>query len=150
MTARTGAPLGDPVAEGARVAAVAAETGVPLRVAGGVAIAMRCPSTRTLPLKLVYADVGLATVGSVRDAVVDLIVSLGYAPDREFNTLHGHRRLFFWDGHNDRQIDVFVDEANLCHTIDLRNRLEVAPLTLSLADLLVMKLQVVETNDKDL
>lgn len=76
--------------------------------------------------------------------------ALGYAGDREFNTLHGQRRLFFWDAANERQVDVFVDEAKLCHTIDFRGRLEVAPLTLSLADLLLMKLQVVETNEKDL
>lgn len=74
---------------------------------------------------------------------------LGYAPNREFNTLHGHRRLYFWDQRNRRQVDVFVDEAHLCHQIDLRQRLESIPLTLSLADLTVLKLQVVETNEKD-
>lgn len=74
---------------------------------------------------------------------------LGYAPDREFNTLHGHRRLYFWDQRNRRQVDVFVDEAHLCHQIDFRQRLESIPLTLSLADLTVLKLQVVETNEKD-
>ena len=75
--------------------------------------------------------------------------ALGYVGDREFNMLHGHRRLFFWDEANQRQVDVFVDEANLCHRIDLRRRIELAPLTLSLADLTVLKLQVVETNEKD-
>jgi hypothetical protein len=74
---------------------------------------------------------------------------LGYTGDKEFNMLHGHRRLYFWDEHNQRQVDVFVDEANLCHRIDLKRRLEAVPLTLSLADLTVLKLQVVETNEKD-
>jgi hypothetical protein len=63
--------------------------------------------------------------------------------------LHGHRRLYFWDGANQRQVDVFVDEANLCHRIDLKRRLGAVPLTASLADLTVLKLQVVETNEKD-
>lgn len=63
--------------------------------------------------------------------------------------LHGHRRLFFWDEVNKRQVDVFVDEANLCHRIDLKRRIEVRPLTLSLADLTLLKLQIVETNEKD-
>jgi hypothetical protein len=150
MTSATSAPLGDPVAEGVRIAAAAAEHSLPLRVAGGVAVAMRCSSASRPPLKRRYADVDLATVESARDATTELIVSLGYEPDREFNTLHGHRRLFFWEATNDRQLDVFVDEANLCHTIDLRHRLDIASSTLSLADLLVMKLQVVETNEKDL
>jgi hypothetical protein len=150
MTAGAGTPLGDPVAEGARIATVAAEKRVPLRVAGGVAVAMRCPSARSMPLKREYGDVDLATVGVARDEVSVLLASLGYSPDRELNILHGQRRLFFWDAANKRQLDVFVDEANLCHRIDLRGRLEVTPLTLSPADLLVLKLQVVETNEKDL
>jgi hypothetical protein len=81
--------------------------------------------------------------------VVELMESLGYVGDREFNMLHGHRRLFFWDEENRRQVDVFVDEANLCHRIDLKRRIEQTSLTVSLADLTVLKLQVVETNEKD-
>jgi hypothetical protein len=144
------APSSDPVAEGGRIAAVAAERGVPLRLTGGVAVAIRCPSAAAPPLRRTYADIDLVTVGAAREGVVELMEALGYGGDREFNTLHGHRRLFFWDPANERQVDVFVDEAKLCHTIDFRDRLETAPQTLSLADLLVMKLQVVETNEKDL
>lgn len=142
-------PLSDPVAEGGRIATAAAEEGVPLRLTGGVAVAIRCPSAGEPPLKRAYGDIDLVTVGGARDGVVALLEGLGYAGDREFNVLHGHRRLFFWDARNDRQVDVFVDEAKLCHTIDFRRRLEAVPLTLSLADLMVMKLQVVETNEKD-
>jgi len=142
-------PLADPVAEGTRIAEAAAERGVPLRLVGGVAVAVLCPSSRQSPLKRTYGDIDFATRGSDKREVAALLESLAYVPDREFNTLHGHRRLFFFDEHNQRQVDVFVDEANLCHRIDLRDRLEVAPLTLSLADLTVLKLQVVETNEKD-
>lgn len=128
----------------------AAERGVPLRLVGGVAVALRCPSAAEPPLRREYGDIDLVTIGSGRDAVVELIGGLGYAADREFNTLHGHRRLFFWDEGNQRQVDVFVDEARLCHTINFRGRLEASPQTLGLADLMLMKLQVVETNEKDL
>lgn len=141
--------LADPVAEATRIGEAAAERGLPLRVLGGVAVAILCPSSGRPPLQREYADIDLATTGSARDGVVDLMGSLGYAGDREFNMLHGHRRLFFWDEDNGRQVDVFVDEANLCHRIDLRRRLEIAPLTVSLADLTVLKLQIVETNEKD-
>jgi hypothetical protein len=123
---------------------------VPLRLTGGVAVAIQCPSAGEPPLRRAYADIDLVTVSAGRDSVIRLMEALGYRGDREFNTLHGHRRLFFWDGSNERQVDVFVDEARLCHTIDFRSRLETIPLTLSLADLLVMKLQVIETNEKDL
>jgi hypothetical protein len=137
------------VAEGGRIATAAAGRGLPLRLAGGVAVAVRCPSAAASPLRREYADVDLVTVGHAREAVSDLIAELGYTADREFNTLHGHRRLYFWDAGNERQVDVFVDEARLCHTIDFRDRIELEPTTLPLADLLLMKLQVVETNEKD-
>jgi hypothetical protein len=142
-------PLPDPVAEATRIGEAAAGRGLPLRVLGGVAVALLCPSSRRPPLARNYADIDLATTGSAREGVVELVESLGYVGDREFNMLHGHRRLFFWDEENERQVDVFVDEANLCHRIDLRPRIEVVPLTVSLADLTVLKLQIVETNEKD-
>lgn len=142
-------PLPDPVAEGTRIAEAAAERGLPLRLLGGVAIAILCPSSRRPPLQRQYADIDFATRSSAREEVGELMEALSYEPDREFNTLHGQRRLYFWDERNQRQVDVFVDEANLCHRIDLCRRLETVPLTLSLADLTVLKLQVVETNGKD-
>lgn len=142
-------PLADPVAEGTRIAEAAAERGLSLRLLGGVAVAILCPSARQPPLRREYKDIDLATDGASKEQVALLVESLGYAPDREFNMLHGHRRLFFWDEVNHRQVDVFVNDANLCHRVELKERLAVRPLTLSLADLTVLKLQVVETNEKD-
>jgi len=142
-------PLADPVAEGTRIAEAAAERGVPLRLAGGVAVAVLCPSSRLPPLRRTYGDIDLATRGTAGREVTALLESLGYSADREFNTLHGHRRLYYFDERNQRQVDVFVDEVNLCHRIDLRGRLDLVPLALPLADLTVLKLQVVETNEKD-
>jgi hypothetical protein len=142
-------PLSDPVAEGMRIAEGAAERGLPLRLLGGVAVAILCPSSHRPPLQRKYADIDFATTGSAKEGVIELMDAFGYVGDREFNMLHGHRRLFFWDESNQRQVDVFVDEANLCHRIDLKRRIEATPLTLSLADLTVLKLQIVETNEKD-
>lgn len=143
------APLADPVGEGTRIAQAATEQGLLLRLLGGIAIALLCPSSQRPPLRRQYGDIDFATIRSARDDVVRLMETLGYVPDREFNTLHGHRRLFFWDEENQRQVDVFVDEAYLCHRVSLKERVEIRPLTLSLADLTVLKLQVVETNEKD-
>lgn len=142
-------PLSDPVDEGRRIATEAAELDLPLRLLGGVAVAVLCPSSSRPPLRRQYADIDLATTAAAREEVAVLMESLSYVPDREFNTLHGHQRLYFFDESNQRQVDVFVDEANLCHRIRLRNRLDAVPLTLSLADLALLKLQVVETNEKD-
>jgi hypothetical protein len=142
-------PLADPVGEGGRIAEAAAERGLALRLLGGVAIALRCPSSQSPPLRREYADIDLAIRGAAKGGTVELMEQLGYEPDREFNLVHGHRRLYFDDLTNERHVDVFVDEAYLCHHLVLRERIEVVPLTLSLADLTVLKLQVMETNDKD-
>lgn len=149
MAGREAEPLEDPVAEGRRIAGAAAACTLPLRLLGGIAVAIRCPSALRPPLARQYKDIDLATVNSAKDRAIELIESLGYRGDREFNALHGRRRLFFWDERNQRQLDVFVDEADLCHRIDLRGRIDSMPLTLTLADLTVLKLQVVETNEKD-
>ena len=149
MEGASAEPVADPLLEGRRIVEAAARAGVPLRLLGGVAIALLCPSARRPPLARGYADIDVASVGGCRGAVAGLLEELGYEGDREFNALHGHRRLLFWDERNRRQVDVFLDEANLCHRIPLKGRIEAAPLTLPLADLAVLKLQVVETNEKD-
>jgi hypothetical protein len=120
-----------------------------LRLLGGVGVALSCPSSRRPPLRREYGDIDFATSSVAREGVSHLLQGLGYVPDREFNTLHGHRRLYFADRHNERQVDIFVDEANLCHRVDFRSRLEAVPLTLAPTDLALLKLQVVETNEKD-
>jgi len=141
--------LAEPVAEGRRVAEAAAQADLPLRLLGGVAVAVLCPSSRRPPLERQYVDIDFATTGAAKERVVELLESLGYGSDKEFNMLHGHRRLAFWDEQNQRQVDVFLDEANLCHRIPLKKRIDAVPLTLPLADLTLLKLQVVETNEKD-
>jgi hypothetical protein len=45
---------------------------------------------------------------------------------------------------------VFVDEIAFCHRIDLRHRLTLSPRTLTPADLLLAKLQIVEITAGDL
>lgn len=136
--------------EALRVSGAADADGLALRVTGGVAVRLRCPSAAETPLARTYAD--LDVVGGARDAkrITQLLTELGYLPDAAFNTLHGSRRLYFWDPVHSRQLDVFVDRVVMCHEIDLRKRLAVPGPTLSLADLLLMKLQIIETNEKDL
>ncbi len=47
-------------------------------------------------------------------------------------------------------IDVFFDKLDYCHEIDYAGRLELDPWSVSLADILLQKLQIWEINDKDL
>ena len=144
------APLADVLAEASRIAGSAMGGGLALRITGGVGVALRCPSAGREPLRRAYADVDLVGRGKERREIARLLEELGYEPDKEFNALHGSERLFFWDGTNGRQVDVFLDRIEMCHTIDLAGRLQIPGETLPLADLLLMKLQIVETNTKDM
>lgn len=147
---RSGDPLPDPVAEGARVAAAGTPLGLSLRLMGGVGIAHRCPSALTPPLARTYADIDLAGRRKEAKGIVELLAELGYEPDRRFNAMHGASRLFFWDRINGRQVDIFLDTFEMCHRLDLSKRVRLPGETLPLADLLLTKLQVIETNEKDL
>jgi hypothetical protein len=142
-------PHADPIAEGARIAQAAEDVSLELRLVGGVGIALRCKSAATAPLSRSYKDVDVAGRASDRVRIIALLTEAGYLADEQFNALNGARRLLFYDLANQRRLDVFLDRVELCHAIDLGPRLAIPGSTLPLADLLLMKLQVVETNDKD-
>lgn len=143
-------PLDDIREEVRRVLEAAEHRGVTLRVLGGVAVYLHCPSAQHRILQRAYRDADFVGLSQQKRAIEGLFTELGYQADREFNTLHGHQRLYFWDPHHERQIDVFLDQLRMCHTLDLRPRLTAERWTLPLADLLLTKLQIWEANEKDL
>jgi hypothetical protein len=127
----------------------AAAAGVTLRLLGGVAVALRCPSAMDAVLARHYGDIDLVGLRSERARIVSLMTDLGYVPDERLNSLHGRARLFFWDVQHGRRADVFLDTFEMCHLISFADRLALDKRTLTLADLLATKLQVFETSDKD-
>jgi hypothetical protein len=141
--------LEDPLAEALRVIAAGDAGGVPLRATGGVGIALISPSARRPPLARRYQDIDFIVRSTHARLTEHLFVNLGYEPEEEFNVLHGQRRLFFLDPVHQRQADVFLDRIEMCHSLDLRTRGTIHDLSLTPADLLLSKLQVVETNEKD-
>jgi hypothetical protein len=138
-------PLADVLAEARRILASAAT--IPVRAIGGVAIALSADRPLLLPRE--YNDVDLVAASGKGPDVVRAFDGLGYAGDQRFNALHGHRRLLFYDADNERQVDVFVGRFEMCHAIPLSERLTLAPLALTPADLLLTKLQVFALNEKD-
>jgi hypothetical protein len=144
------APLSDVRQEGLRLVHAAAERGLPVRLIGGVAVWARCPSAKLPQLQRDYGDVDIISLRKVSRDVIRFAESMGYQPDKLFNALHGAQRLNFTDTATGRPLDVLLDRFAMCHTIDLRDRLGIDPVTIPLADLLLTKLQVVRINQKDL
>jgi hypothetical protein len=128
----------------------AAAAGVLLRATGGVAVATISPAARSAPLRRTYQDIDFFGLSRDADSLSKFFVSEGYVPEEEFNALHGQRRLFFREPEGRWEADVFLDRIEMCHELDVRHRLTTRPRTLAPADLLLSKLQVMETNEKDL
>jgi hypothetical protein len=139
----------DVVAEGKRILARASADGTSIRLLGGVAIGLRAPGELAPAFRRTYADLDFMTAKKSVGIATDLFRSEGYEPHVAFNALHGGDRLLFFDNDNERQVDVFIGAFSMCHRVPLDGRLEVDPVSIPLAELLLTKLQVVQLNEKD-
>lgn len=143
-------PLADIVDEGVRLVALAEQRGVPLRLLGGVAVRLRCPDAAVRPeLARAYKDLDVVVPKRAAATLRDLLPAQGYSPDSHFNALHGASRLLFFDQQHERQVDVFLGIFEMCHKLDLEPRLALPGPALAPSDLLLLKLQIVQLNYKD-
>ena len=117
--------------------------GAALRMVGGAAIVHLCGSAVSR-----HGDLDFVAGGKDRGVVESMLAEGGYLPDREFNHLHGHKRLYF-EAPDGLPIDVFMGRMDMCHTLDLRGRLQLFSPTVPPADLVLSKLQIVEFTEKD-
>jgi hypothetical protein len=140
----------DVVSEGQRLLARAAEADVPLRLLGGVAIRLRAPGELLPAFRRTYADLDFVTAKKGAGRAAELFRKEGYEPHVAFNALHGQERLLFFDVDHDRQVDIFVGAFAMSHKIPLDARLEVDPVSIPLAELLLTKLQIAQLNEKDI
>lgn len=143
----------DLVAEARRIVSAAVTANVTLRLLGGIAVRLHCPSTAEgAPFARPINDIDLIGLGRDSGRIKQVFVDLGYTPHRHFNAVHGRTRLFFQDPVRALTVDVFLDRFIMCHTFDFRDRLaaDTNGLTLCPADLLFTKLQIVELNDRDI
>ena len=119
-----------------------------MRLLGGVAVCMQAPDDHPLlPRKI--GDIDVATKRDTKRATTDVLTKAGYSPDAHFNAFHGSHRLLFYDETNGRKLDVFVGDFSMCHVIPIADRLDLEPLTVPLAELMLTKLQIVELTERD-
>jgi hypothetical protein len=148
MSEMSTGPLDDAVAETRRLISAAATEGLLLRALGGVAMYLLVADGKPrLPRRV--KDIDLAVPKGSGRLAARLLAQAGYAGNEMFNALHGSRRLLFIDPGNGRHVDVFVGEFSMCHQIPLTGRLDRAPLTVPPEELLLSKLQIVESTAND-
>ena len=135
--------------EALRIAEEVEREGLPVRLLGGVAIKLRAADGLLPPFRREYGDLDWITPKGTSAGVQKLFDSLCYTPHVRFNAINGRERLLFFDEEHGRQVDVFVGSFRMCHEIPFGNRLDIEPVTIPLAELLLTKLQIIELNEKD-
>lgn len=140
--------LQDPLAEALRVVDLADAKGLLVRLMGGMAIRAHAPDwpART---RRVEVDLDFATRGKDRGAFYELLANEGYTADKRHNALFGGKQAYFVDVPRNRPVDVLVDNLEMCHRFEFKDRLGASSPTLPLAELLLSKLQIVKINRKD-
>lgn len=152
-------PPGDPApappsaeieAEARRVVEAAVAERLRVRLMGGLAIRIQSPAVARPPYERTYRDLDLVARSRDVAGLRRLLEREGYIGDKLFNAIHGAQRLVYTAPDGRWSVDVVIDQLAMSHTIDLRDRLAADGITLDLADLLLTKVQIWETNRKDL
>jgi len=133
-----------------RVVDAGRERGIQLRVIGGVAVKLHCPSAEHRSMARTYGDVDFIGYRKQRTEVSRLMEDLGYEPNRQFNILQGHRRMLFDHPELGYDADVMLDVFVMCHELNFIGRLELDEYTVPIEELLLSKMQVIELNEKDI
>jgi hypothetical protein len=136
----------DPLPEAISLAQGAADSGLGLKLLGGLAVRVICPDLP--PRRRAGQDIDFACLSRGRKDVAAYLERSGCVPDRRFNNLNGDRQMYF-NAPSGRPIDVMVDRLTMCHVLDFRSSFTALPLTLDAIDILLSKLQIVELNEKD-
>ena len=144
-----GSTLRDPLAEAIRLIGLAESAGLQVRLLGGLAFHARAPEW-TARIERDRRDIDLATRSLDRKGFSQLLEANGYAGDRQYNALYGHKQLYFVDVARGRPIDVLIDRMEMCHTFVFADRLDLDGPTLPLAEMLLSKLQIAHINRKDI
>lgn len=142
--------LESPTEEAKRIIELAQQKKIILRLFGGVSFYFRCPSAKHRALQRTYVDIDFMGRAKQSKEIKQFFEELGYVPRDRFNAMQGYRRLIFNDIEHQRRVDIFLDVFEMCHKFSFKDRLGIDQYTISLADMLATKLQIVEINQKDL
>ena len=145
--------------QGRKIVDEATKAKIPLRLIGGVAIRMHSAEHGDFAKRLgrlgvkeqEYSDLDFMSYMKFRNNVRNSFESVGYRKRRTTLSSAATQRQIYFHPDGWFYADVFFDKllaAN--HPLDFRSRLELDSPTISLADLLLEKLQIVSFSDKDL
>jgi hypothetical protein len=140
------------VEEATKIVDAAKEKGIVLRIMGATAVRIHCPKFSYLhdTLQREITDIDFVGYGKQNGNVLKLLDALGYVSDKRMRMFQFMGRYLFENPTNKRHIDIFFDKLEFCHIIDFKGRLEIDYPTISLGDILLQKMQIVQINEKDI
>jgi hypothetical protein len=124
---------------------------IPLRLLGATAIYYQCPNSRSLSdvMQRKLTDLDFITSSKTMSKIPDLFSSLHFESNERVNALFGAQRQIYFEPTSSLHVDIFFDKLSFNHVIDLSHRLDLDPVTISLGDLFLEKLQIVKMSEKD-
>lgn len=130
----------------------AAEKSIVIRVIGSLAFRIRCPDHAHIEYEngRYLTDIDFVTRSRDIAGVQDMFCEMGWEENMTVLRLFGDKRRIFYHPELPLHSDIFIDKLRFCHEIDFRGRLLLDSPTITPADLLLEKLQIVEINRKDL
>ena len=125
---------------------------IPIRIIGALAFYHQCPVHRELYDRMarIPTDIDFIAYSKNRGELTKYLESKAYEGMQRLNVLYGMRRQIFKHTETGLYIDIFYDTLDMCHKVEFRNRLHFDPLTVSLTDLVLEKMQIVQINEKDI
>jgi Uncharacterised nucleotidyltransferase len=123
--------------------------GLRVRLLGGIGVRLLLGAQFDPAFERPHRDIDAMVRRGDARKVEHLLEERGWAPATAFNALNGGRRLLFHDPLSEAQVDVFVENFEMCHKLPLADNLDQDGPALCATDLLMSKLQIVELNEKD-
>ncbi len=142
--------------ESLRILKAASEAKVFLKMLGGLAIKVHSLNEAEFSSRLgrsaekgqEYSDIDFATYYKSREGVKRIMESLGYSKRPSTMSTSASQRQIYFHSKGWFYVDVFWDKLKAAnHPINFRGRLEIDPISIPLADLLLEKLQIVSFSE---
>lgn len=126
--------------------------GIRLRLLGSMAFRFHCPKYESYldAMHRELTDIDFVASSKDRKQIREFFDRLDYVEDRDILVATEGARYFYRNRENDLGVDVFFDRLDYCHPVELTDRLHLDSPTISLADLVLEKVQIVELNEKDI
>ena len=140
------------MSEAKRLATAAKERNLRLRLMGATAFQFHCPKYNFLSARFgrVLSDIDFAAYSAERGSIAEMMRGFGYGDNPMVSGLFGGGRMIWDNKSNGLHVDVFFDKLEMNHDISFQGRLELEETTITLADMLLEKMQIVNINEKDI